>query len=113
MTRFDFNKLSILLISCFLKELTFSSQNGYFFQIVESSLEVWRVKEKFSDNPVLNIWAIFKNLVLVQIATNKKTLDIYSITNLVQKLPHELLNDFRLKVLGNVRKMSNLGENIV
>ena len=113
MSRFDFNKLSILLISCFLKELTFSSQNGYFFQIVESSLEVWRVKEKFSDNPVLNIWAIFKNLVLVQIATNKKTLDIYSITNLVQKLPHELLNDFRLNISGNVRKMSNLGENIV
>ena len=101
MSRFDFNKLSILLISCFLKELTFSSQNGYFFQIVESSLAVWRVKEKFSDNPVLNIWAIFKNLVQVQIATSKTTLDIYSITNLVYKLPHELPNDFRLSILGN------------
>ena len=100
MSRFDFKKLRILL-SCFLKELTFSSQNGYFFQIVESSLLVWRVKEKFSDNPVLNIWAIFKNLVQVQIATSKTTLDIYSITNLVHKLPHELPNDFRLSILGN------------
>ena len=54
-SKFDFIKLSTLPISWFLNELTFLSQNGYFSQIVESSLEVWRVKENFPDNPGLQL----------------------------------------------------------
>ena len=70
-SNFDFWKLSILLISCFLKELTFLIQNPYLFQIVEPSLKVRRVKEKFSDNLGLYILARFQNLVQVRIATSK------------------------------------------
>ena len=50
---------------------------GTFFQIVEPSLEVWRVKEKFSENPSVNILALFENLIQVGVATSKTTLDIY------------------------------------
>ena len=47
------------------------------FQIVKSWLEVLRAKEKFSDNLTLNILALFKNLVHVQIAQVKTALDTY------------------------------------
>ena len=74
--KFDFRKLSTLSISCFLIELTLLSQSVYSFQIVESSLEMYRVKEKFSDNPDNNILALFNNLSQVRIATSKIILDI-------------------------------------
>ena len=45
-------------------------------QIVESSLELQRVKENFSDNPSHNILALFNNLAQVRIATGKTILDI-------------------------------------
>ena len=76
MSKFDFRKLSTLLISCFLKEPTFWSQSGYFFQIAESLLEVQRVKEEFSDNPGLNILTLFKSLSQNRITASKTTLDI-------------------------------------
>ena len=59
-----------------LKELTFLSQNGYFFQIIESALEVQRVKEQFSDNPGHNILELFNNLIQIRVATSKVKLDI-------------------------------------
>ena len=37
---------------------------------------------------------------------------ISSITNLLYELPHELPNDLRLRKLGNIRKISNLGGHI-
>ena len=48
--KFDFWKLSSLPISSLLNELTILSRNANFFRIVESTLEVQRVKEKFSDS---------------------------------------------------------------
>ena len=46
----------------FFNELSILSQNGYFLKIVESSLKVERVKEKFSDILGQNILALFNNL---------------------------------------------------
>ena len=75
-SKFDFRKLSHLMMGSFLKKLFFLSQNGQFFQIFESSLEVQRVKEKFSNNPGHNILELFNNLVQVQIATSKTKLGL-------------------------------------
>ena len=54
----------------------FLSQNWHSYQIFESSLEVQRVKRKFSDNPGHNILPLFNNLAQVQVATGKTILDI-------------------------------------
>ena len=102
------------MMGSFLKKLFFLSQNGQFFQIFESSLEVQRVKEKFSNNPGHNILELFNNLVQVQIATSKTKLGLQynkspqvkrnlvsSITNLVHESSHELLNHLGLRILGN------------
>ena len=37
---------------------------------------------------------------------------IFSIANLVYELPHELPSNLRLRILGNIRKISNLGADI-
>ena len=65
------------------------------------------MKEKFSDNPGCNILALFNNLAQVRIATTKTILDIN-----YKKLGTwvaEWLKTYDLIILGNIRKMSNLG----
>ena len=83
---------------------------GQNFQIVESSLEVQRVKEKFSDNRGHNIQAVFNNLAQVQITTSKMMLDIYhnKLGTRVASRVAERLTTYDLRKLGNSRKMSNL-----
>ena len=102
------------MMGSFLKKLFFLSQNGQFFQIFESSLEVQRVKEKFSNNPGHNILELFNNLVQVQIATSKTKLGLqYNKlgTRVVSRVA-ESLRTQDLRKLGNIQKMSNVGGDI-
>ena len=90
------------------------SQNWYTFQVVESSLEVQRVKEKFSENPGHNILALFNNLAQVEIAPYKTILDIWhnKLATRVTSQVTEWLKTQYLRKLGNIRKMSNLGGDV-
>ena len=102
------------MMGSFLKKLFFLSQNGQFFQIFESSLEVQRVKEKFSNNPGHNILELFNNLVQVQIATSKTKLALqYNKlgTRVVSRVA-ESLRAQDLRKLGNIKKPSNIGGDI-
>ena len=49
--------------------------NEHFFKIFESSLEVQRVKRKFSDSPGHNILELYNVLVQVRFATSKPKID--------------------------------------
>ena len=59
-----------------------------------------------------NILVLYSVLVQVRFVTSKTTL-ISSITNLVYELPRELPNDLNLRKLRNIRKISNLVEDVV
>ena len=66
----------------------------------EPSLEVKRVKEKFSDNHNITFW----NFLIIQYRSKSPQVKLHltsNITNLVHELPHELLNDLILRVLEN------------
>ena len=93
-------KVFNLLIGSFLIELTFLSQNEHFFRKLESSLEVQRSKEKFSDNPARNILELYNFQYGSDSPQVKRNL-ISSITILVYELRHKLPNDLRLRILGN------------
>ena len=57
-------------------------------------------------NPDLNILALFNNLAQIRIATSKTILDI-KYNKLGTRVASRVAE--RLKKLGNIRKMSNLG----
>ena len=52
-------------------------------------------------NPGHNILELYNVLTQVPLATSKIKIDINLIKNLVFKLPHELPNGLRLRILGN------------
>ena len=54
--KFDFKKLSTLLIGSFLIEITVLSQMSSFFQKFESSLECREQKENFQTILVIILW---------------------------------------------------------
>ena len=64
------------------------------------------MKEKFSDNPAQNILALFNTLADVLIPTNKTILDI-QYNKLGTRVASRVAE--RLRKLGNIKKMSNLG----
>ena len=93
-------------ISGFLNGLTFLTRIGSFSQILESSLEVWRVKETFPGNPGHNILTLFNNLADVLIPTNKMILDIYYNKlgiGVASRVPERLKAE-DLSKLGNISK---------
>ena len=108
--KFDFKKLSTLLIGSFLIEVTFLSQMITFSRF-ESSLEVQRAKRKFLDNPGHNILELYSILVQIRFPTSKRKLDIqYSKLGIrVASRIAERLRTQDLRKLGNIRKISTLG----
>ena len=76
-SKFDFRKLSTLLIGSFFYKTNLFEPNEHFFQKYESSLEVYKAKIKFSENPYQNVLELYSVLVQVQFATSKTKLDIY------------------------------------
>ena len=97
MSKFDFTKLSTLLISSFLIELTFFEENEHFFHNVESTWEVQIVKGKFRDNPGYNVLELYNVLEQARFAVKRNL--ISSITKLPYKLALELTHDLRLRIL--------------
>ena len=99
-SKFEFRKLSTWPICCFLNKLTFFSQNWYFFQKVESSLEEKRAEESFQTVLVIT----FSYFFIISFRCQSPRVNRYlisSITNLVHELPYELSNELRLRILGN------------
>ena len=105
--KFDFKKLLTLLTGIFLIEVTFLSYVSTFFRYVNHHWKCREQKENFQEILIIIFW----NFTIFQYRSNspqvKGTL-ISSIANLVYELPNELPNDFRLRILGNIRKISNL-----
>ena len=99
-SKLDFRKLSSLLISGFLDQLTFLSQNWCFLQKDESSLEEQRAKETSQTMLVIIFWHFLIVFLRSQSPQVKRYLTS-SIANSVHKLPHELSNDLRVRILGN------------
>ena len=77
-SKFDFRELSALPISCFLNELTFLSQNQYFLDKVQSSLEVQRVKGNF--RTILTI--IFLTFLVIQLRIESPQAKRYLISSI-------------------------------
>ena len=89
-------KLSTLPNTHFLSELTFLSQNWYFFRKVKSSLEVQRVKENFQTILVIIFW----HFLIIQLRSESPQVKGFLtsvLTSLVLNLLHELQNDLKLK----------------
>ena len=60
----------------------------------------------------LQSWSIFWNFTIFQYRYDSPQVKrnfIYSIANVVYELPHEFPNDLRLRKLGNITKIPNLG----
>ena len=74
-SKFAFRKLSTLLFDIFLIKPTFFEPNEHFFQKLESSLKVLRVKEKLSDN-LGHVLELYNVLVQFRFATSKTKLGI-------------------------------------
>ena len=98
--KFDFKKLSTLLIGSFLIEITVLSQMSSFFQKFESSLECREQKENFQTILVIILWN-FEIFYYRSDSPQVKQNLISGIANLVFELPHELPNNLRLRILGN------------
>ena len=84
-----------------------SVPNEHFFREILISLEVQRAKDNFSDNPGHNMLELYNALLQIyspQVNPNS----ISSIIILEYKLPDELPNDLKYRVLVNIRKISNL-----
>ena len=118
-SKFDFRKLSTVLIGSFLMEITFFSQiSPFFFQKHDWSLKVHWAKETFSDNHGRKILELYNdipqgrfwNLIsLIGIWHPAKNLGMQVASWVAKPLKAEDLWKF-----GNIRKISNLaGDNIV
>ena len=59
------------LLVVFFDRTNLFEPNEHFFQKFESSLEVWRVKRKFSGNLVHNILELYNVLIQTQLTTSK------------------------------------------
>ena len=97
-SRFDFGKLSTLLIDSFMIELIFLSQMSVFPRNLNHSLEVQRAKEVCSDYHGHNILELYIFQFWSASPQIKRSL-ISRITNLTYEFPHELLNDFRFRIV--------------
>ena len=60
----------------FFDTINFFETNDNFFQKVQSSLEVWRAKRKFSDNLGDNILELNNVLAEVRLTTSKMKRDV-------------------------------------
>ena len=107
--KFNFKKLSTLLIDSFLIVVTFGP-NEQFFQKFESSLEVQRAKRKFSDNRGHNILELYNVLVQIRFTASKTKRDMQYSKLGIRVAPRvaERLKTWDLRILGNLRKISNL-----
>ena len=92
----------------------FSKLIKWFLQHLQKHRENETLMEQCSGGSTILV-IIFWKFVIFQDRLDSPQVNpslISSITNSVYKLPHELLNDVRFRNLGNVKKISNFGEDM-
>ena len=104
-----------LFLLVFFDSSNIFERNEHFFQILKSSLEVYRAKRKFSDNLGHNILELYNILVQSRFTTSKRKFDIqYSKLGIrVASIVVKRLKTQDLTKLRSIRKISNLGGHIV
>ena len=91
---------STVPIRCFWNELTFLSQDWYFFQKVESALEEQRGKENLQTILVI----IFGPFLISSLRSELLQITLWLISSmrkLLHELPHDFWNGLRLRILRN------------
>ena len=69
----------------------------------------WKCREQRKHFETVSVIIFWHFLIINHRSPQVKRCLISSITNLVHELPYELPNDLRIRRLGNIKKMSNLG----
>ena len=119
MVLYEHNFVSLIQVKISLQK-TFNFANWLFSEGInifetkmvlfpESSIIIGRVERKnnFQTIVVMIFWLFL--IILIRCKSPQvKCYLISSITNLVHKLPPDLPNDLRLRMLGNIREMSNV-----